>query len=83
MAKCKKCGADIVFVKSAKSGKWLPCDPPLIEYREGHTDNYDEKFVTQDGRVVQCSTDFLGQPDGEARKPHWVTCPYADDFRNR
>ena len=83
MANCKKCGAPIVFVRSAKSGKWLPLDEGLVEYRAGNAEDYEDLVVNDKGEVIRCTFDFQGEPDGLARIPHWATCPYADDFRKR
>ena len=83
MAKCKKCGAPIVFVRSAKSGKWIPLDEGLTEYRAGKGEDYEDTVVNDKGEVIRCTFDFQGTPDGLARIPHWATCPYADYFRKR
>lgn len=83
MAKCKKCGASIVFVRSAKSGKWIPLDEGLTEYRAGEAEDYEDTVVNDKGEVIRCTFDFQGTPDGLARIPHWATCPYADYFRKR
>ena len=82
MAKCKKCGADIVFIKTPK-GKWMPCNEGLVEYHIGNTPDFDDVVVNDKGEVIQCTFDFQCRPDGVARIPHWATCPYADDFRRR
>lgn len=81
MAICRKCGAPIVFIRSAKNNKWLPCDEGLVEYKAGETDDYEDRVVTDKGEVIRCTFDFQCQPDGLARIPHWATCPYAEDFR--
>ena len=80
MAKCKKCGAPIVFIKTPK-GKWMPCDEGLIEYKAGDASDYEDYVVNDNGEVIRCTFDFQCDPDGRARTPHWATCPYADDFR--
>ncbi len=81
MPKCKKCGAPIVFVKTPEN-KWIPCNAELTEYKLGDTPDYEDRIVTEDGVVHQCTFDFQCEPDGLARIPHWATCPYGDYFRS-
>lgn len=83
MATCKKCGANIVFVRSAKTGKWMPLDEGLVEYKAGNGEDYEDIVVNDKGEVIHCTFDFQCEPDGLARIPHFVTCPYADYFRRR
>ena len=87
MTKCKKCGAPIIFIESAKSTpqnkKWIPCDEGLIPYRQGNSPDYEDRIVTDRGEVIQCTFDFEGLPTGLAREPHWASCPFADEFRRR
>lgn len=83
MAKCKKCGAQITFIQSAKTKRWIPCNERLVEYKAGESPDYEDYVVNQRGEIVRCTFDFQCDPDGIARIPHWATCPYADDFRNR
>lgn len=81
MAKCKKCGAPMVWVTMPKSGKWFPCDEGLVEYKADP--DGEDLIVTQNGELISCTFDFQCKPDGLGRIPHWATCPYADDFRKR
>ena len=83
MAKCKKCGAPIVFIQSEKTKKWMPCDEGLVEYREGNAPDYEDFVVNDKGEMIRCTFDFQGEPDGLARIPHWATCPFADEFRRK
>ena len=87
MTKCKKCGAPILFIRSAKSTKeqvkWIPCDEGLVEYRKGDTHDFEDWVVNDKGEMIRCTFDFQGKPDGLARIPHWATCPFADSFRRR
>ena len=73
MAKCKYCGAEIIWVKTA-AGKMMPCDPGMIEYKAGGT----ERIVTPNGEVVSCTTcETESQQevaDGTGYVPHWHTC---------
>ena len=63
--KCKRCGAEIIFIRSAKNPwKKIPCDPRL-DYGDGA-----RTLVTPKGRmIVKASEDVLG------REPHFGTCP--------
>lgn len=79
MAVCRKCGAPILFVRSAKNGKWLPLNEGLVEYKAD--EDGEDLVVNQIGEVIRCTFEFQCRPDGLARIPHWATCPYADDFR--
>lgn len=79
-SRCKSCGAPIVWLKTPE-GKWMPCDEGLIEYKAGDTDDYEDYVVNQKGEVIRCTFDFQCDPDGLARKPHWASCPYADQYR--
>ena len=79
MAKCKTCGAEIVWIKTG-GGKNMPCDARLIKYKEDPLGpNY---LVTASGKLVRCR--YLGTegiPDGLGRIPHWATCPNASQHR--
>ena len=81
MPKCKKCGRDIRFVKM-ESGKYMPCD--LVAYSYVEMRNGDESFVTTSGKLIRGKTAERGEmPDGIALKPHWATCPAAEEVRRR
>ena len=79
MTKCKACGKEIIFIKMKHTGKYMPCDPDLEEYREGGS----MPFVTPAGEVIRGTIPFGIEPsDGRAYIPHWATCPCADEFRS-
>lgn len=85
MAKCKKCGADIIWLKTPK-GKWMCVDEGLKAYEESK-DGADY-LVNDFGEVIRCNIlaheDVrTGKATGMARTPHWATCPNADSFRKR
>ena len=62
--KCRQCGREIVFVASAKSGRKIPCDPPL-DYGDGK-----KTLVTLRGEMIpKAGPHVLG------REPHFGTCP--------
>ena len=86
MPKCKGCGREIIWVKSAK-GKAIPCDPDLITFcpdKEG-----DQVYITEDGQYIRGydkPADGNGFDDWSARRgrvAHFATCPQADRFRRR
>ena len=82
MAKCKKCGAEIVFI-SMPSGKVMPCNDEIIEGMKDPMGK--DVLVSKNGEVVRCSlkpSPILSIPV-YGRRPHWATCPYANDFRKR
>ena len=79
MAKCKGCGAEIVWIRT-KLGKSMPVDEKPVPYYKGSKD----KIVTEGGEVISCnlegsSDEFLGF----GYISHFVTCPKADKFRRR
>ena len=80
MSTCRRCGAPLVWIRTTE-GRWMPCDEGLTEYHVGSTPDFEDRIVTEDGRVLQCTFDFQCRPDGLGRIPHWATCPFADDFR--
>lgn len=58
MARCKSCGADIVWI-TTRSGKPMPCDVGLIPFWAKVKAK--EKVVTDSGDVVSCLLD--GDPE--------------------
>lgn len=81
MAKCKSCGAEIVWVEMP-SGKAMPCDPAIIMYwasiKGRHT------IITPNGETVRCELDGdLNNSTGVGYVPHWATCPNAAQHRRR
>lgn len=81
MARCKACGAEIVWIDTP-AGKKIPCDVKLVAYWERK--GAPGKVVTPNGEVL--SADFKGKLDkvtGIGCVPHWATCPAADQFRRR
>lgn len=77
MTKCRKCGAEIEFVRM-KSGKHMPVDPGKKPVRLGGS----EIYITPDGETLRGHKPLAGEPtDDYLYTPHWATCPFADDFR--
>lgn len=72
--KCK-CGQEIHFIKIKKTGRSIPCNVGLIILVEPK-----EKMalVTSGGEVL-----VTNEPDVVGYEPHWVTCPFASEFRNK
>lgn len=83
---CKYCKAPIIWLKTPK-GKWMCVDEGLIRYR-ANKDGKDLLFNDR-GESIRCDIipddvklDLGNLPTGMARRPHWATCPYADQARN-
>lgn len=81
MAKCRSCGAEIIWIKMT-SGKNMPVDAKPITYRiaiPGATGT--QKLITQDGRVVSC---FFDPGSGlKGYTSHFATCPNANQHRRK
>ena len=78
MARCKSCGAEIVWIKT-KLGRSMPCDEKLLPYREDP--NGGDFVITDRGETIRCTLQFEGLPTGLARKSHWATCKYPERHR--
>ena len=81
MAKCKGCGAEIIFIGTA-GGKSIPCDPEQVMYWV--KPKAKGKVVTPNGEVISC--EFSGESDkatGLGFVSHWSTCPEAGRFRRK
>lgn len=81
MATCKKCGAPIIWRQSPE-GKWMPLDEGLIPYKANA--NGKDTLFDITGDPIRC--DIVERqpgaiPTGLARKSHFATCPFANDFR--
>lgn len=79
MAKCRGCGASIVWLQTA-NGKMIPCDPELVTYWERA--KAPGKVITPNGEVISCV--FEGDPQkatGVGYVSHFATCPKAADFK--
>ena len=78
MAKCKKCGAEIIFI-SLTGGKVMPCDVKVIEGLKDPRGN--DVLITDKGEAVTCRIGDMNPTLSVpvyGRKPHSATCPYAD-----
>lgn len=81
MARCKLCGAPIVWLKT-QAGKATPCDAQPVAYWEKPMAT--KRAYTKDGRLIRAI--FDGEPgtqDGMGYIPHWATCPQAGIWKQR
>lgn len=76
MAKCKSCGADIVWIQTL-GGKPMPCDAKPIPFVEDSTGSLN--LVTSEGRVIRAKADATSEQFGYVS--HFATCPNADVHR--
>ena len=79
MAKCKACGADIVWIK-LKNGKAAPCNAQRIPYKINLRDGA-YRLILPDGRVTRGDLDL--ESDVYGYESHFATCPAAERFRRR
>jgi len=80
MAKCKKCGAPIIWLRTPAQ-KFMPVNPELVEYKQ---DDDGEDWVVNDlGETIKCTFEFESLATGKAYIPHWATCPYSEEFHRR
>ena len=79
MAKCKSCGAEIIWIKTT-SGKSMPCDAKEVVYWENKHGK--ATVVRPSGEVVRADLD--GEEGKESRIgyiSHFATCPNANVHR--
>lgn len=75
MAKCKFCGADIIWIQTA-AGKKMPCNAEEVVYWQKKGGK--EKVVTPNGEVV--SAELTGRQNdatGMGYIAHFATCKSA------
>lgn len=77
---CRGCGEPIHFVKSEKTGKFIPCDADLLDWTE--CDVGDSLVDPGSGEIHRLKG---GNEDQGlvGYVPHWATCAKADDFRRK
>lgn len=81
MAKCRSCGAPIIWIKT-QGGKSMPCDPDLTMYWQ--KPGAAGKIVTPNGEVISCTfTGDMRHATGLGYVSHFSTCPHADQHRKR
>lgn len=76
MAKCKSCGAEIIWLVM-ESGKKMPCDAQKIPCRENVNGKY--ILVLPSGKLIRADIDL--DSDVYGYTSHFATCPAANDFR--
>lgn len=85
MLKCRSCGAEIRWIRM-QSGKSMPVDPKMLAARLPEADEKTEVLITEGGatiRGVVCELDFLDDIQWPCFRPHWASCPHADQHRKR
>ncbi|MEZ3435722.1 MAG: hypothetical protein K1W34_14100 [Lachnospiraceae bacterium] len=73
IAKCKKCGKVIRWVKM-QSGKFMPCNPQEIGYKISAGGKGEEIIITPDGRRISADIVYEGIADGKGYISHFATC---------
>lgn len=79
MSKCKSCGAEIIWIKTA-SGKMMPCNPQKISYKNTFPRG-NMTLITPEGKIVTGTIDLSSDTYGY--ESHFATCPAASKFRKR
>lgn len=85
MPKCRSCVAEIRWIRM-QSGKSMPVDPKMLAARLPEADEKTEVLITEGGatiRGVVCELDFLDDIQWPCFRPHWASCPHADQHRKR
>ena len=78
MAKCRRCGKEIKFIKT-KKGKWLPVEQELVEITP--VEKIGKPYVTEDGQVIHGlptvpNCRYKGISDIKAYLCHFANCLY-------
>ena len=80
MPKCRKCGAEIHFIKM-RSGKFNPVDPykrTIIQ------DGGKEVLITDAGEIIRGTfASYDEGANGSGYVSHFSTCPYVESFRRK
>ena len=81
MAKCKSCGADIVWIETT-NGKAMPCDAEPVPYWTVGIMDKKDRIMTLDGEIRACTLVTQRTPaTGTGYKPHWANCTGASNHR--
>lgn len=79
MAKCKSCGAEIIWIKTT-AGKSMPCDAAPVTYWKNPKGK--ATVITPNGETYRADLEGdLDKATGIGYIPHWATCPQAKNFR--
>lgn len=77
--KCRSCGAEIMFIKMAKSGKLMPVDVMPITYDVPDFTKGKWTLITPNGKYVKADFAINGKYVGY--QSHFATCPAANIHR--
>lgn len=81
MAKCKSCGANILWIKT-QNGKSMPCNAEQVIYWQDAKG--EANIITPNGETIRATLITRRTPaTGVGYIPHWATCPQANNFRKR
>jgi len=81
MAKCKACGAPIVWIEM-ESGKKMPCDAEQVVYWQDKQG--EATIITPNGETIRATLiPQATDPTGIGYIPHWATCPHATHFKRK
>lgn len=81
MTKCKGCGAEIVWIKTA-AGKSMPCDANAVAYWADPLGKH--TVITPNGEIVRCDLECdPNKTTSMGYVPHWATCPAAKNFKRK
>ena len=71
--KCRSCGAEIIWIRSAATGSLMPLDAEPVE---------GGNVVVKDGMAHVMRGDLFEEMlDGPCYQSHYVTCPQAAKWR--
>ena len=74
---CKHCGAFIRWATNAKTGKKIPFDLAPVD------DRFCRWFIVAGRCYTGTDNYFKTNPDVERYRPHWATCPRANEARKK
>lgn len=77
--KCKACGADIVWIRMAKSGKPIPCNAEPFTYDRPDFQNGKLTFITPNGKMVRANYSPNGRYVGYIS--HFNTCTNIGGYK--
>jgi hypothetical protein len=88
MPRCSSCGAEVVYVVTAKAGKPMPCDPELVTVHLASLPQPHLVPVTVTTDEGATHRGYSSMPAGElfdrtvtGRVSHFATCPEAARHR--
>lgn len=72
---CSACGARLTWVKTAASGRFMPCEGALVTWSP---ELGKITLITESGDVVTKPYEGIA-----GYRPHWGNCPKANEFRKK